>query len=125
MAEGALMVGTVNGVGTAYYGCRDERPDGSYITTEFAVFADIPLWPIRSLRVRPVGSRRVVRRGIFVREKFTSQSYEVAHVPLNGRQIFNVYLFVVCLFGSPVALYYFFGDMLDALDFITRKLGFP
>src|SRR5579863_7987006 len=78
------MVGTVNGVGTAYYGYRDEQPDGSYITTEFAVFFDIPLWPIRSLRVRPVGSRRVVRRGIFAREKFTSQSYDVAHVPLTA-----------------------------------------
>ena len=45
----------------------------------------------------------------------------MAQVALNGRQIFNVYLFVVCLFGSPVALYYFFGDVMTALDFIWHK----
>jgi hypothetical protein len=40
-----------NGFGTTFYGMRDFRADGSYITTEWIVFACFPLIPIRSLRV--------------------------------------------------------------------------
>ena len=46
---------TLNGIGTRYYGKRDFRADGSYITTEWVTFVYIPLIPYRSLRVRHLG----------------------------------------------------------------------
>ena len=40
------------GTGTTFYGQRDVREDGSYITTEWVVFLFLPIFPLRSLRVR-------------------------------------------------------------------------
>ena len=40
------------GCGTALYGERDYHADRSYITTEWVVVFKIPLFPLRSLRVR-------------------------------------------------------------------------
>lgn len=45
------MAFTLNGIGTTFYGQRDFRDDGSYLTTEWFVFLYVPLIPIRSLRV--------------------------------------------------------------------------
>jgi hypothetical protein len=44
------------GIGTTYYGQKDFGADGSFITTEWAIFAGIPIVPLRSLRVRYEGS---------------------------------------------------------------------
>jgi hypothetical protein len=46
---------TLNGFGTTYYGRRDFRADGSYLTTEWIVALYIPSIPIRSLRVSYAG----------------------------------------------------------------------
>ena len=55
------MSWSLNGCGTKFYGQRDYRADGSYITTEWIVGFYIPLVPLRSLRVRYQGpaERRV------------------------------------------------------------------
>ncbi len=47
------MPSSVNGFGTKYYGQRDFRPDGSYITTNFFCLAFVPVFPIHSVRVIP------------------------------------------------------------------------
>lgn len=47
------MPSSVNGFGTKYYGQRDFRPDGSYITTNFFCLAFLPVFPIQSVRVIP------------------------------------------------------------------------
>jgi hypothetical protein len=80
---------TYNHIGTAYIGRREERADGSYITTEFYVVLDLPIFPLRSFRVWPVGPH-VVRRKIL--SDFERQSYKVEPVPLNWLQVRNVYL---------------------------------
>ncbi|MGH9699970.1 MAG: hypothetical protein ACRD52_10995 [Candidatus Acidiferrales bacterium] len=49
-----------NGFGTAVYGKRDFAPDGSYLTTKWAVFFWIPIIPLSSMRVRPVGGSSVL-----------------------------------------------------------------
>ncbi|WP_008308223.1 hypothetical protein [Leptolyngbya sp. PCC 6406] len=46
----------VNGIGTTYYGRRDFRPDGSYITTEWFIFLMVPIAPLRTFRVWPIAS---------------------------------------------------------------------
>ena len=50
-----LMAFTFNGIGTKFYGQRDFRTDGSYITTEWVVFLYVPLNTFRSLRVGYLG----------------------------------------------------------------------
>ena len=47
------MPSSVNGFGTKYYGQRDFRPDGSYITTNFFCLAFVPVIPLHSVRVIP------------------------------------------------------------------------
>jgi hypothetical protein len=49
------MAQTFNGIGTTFYGEREFRADGSYLTTEWIVFFYVPLIPIRSLRARYEG----------------------------------------------------------------------
>ena len=83
---------TFNGCGTRYCGERDRAEDGSYITTEWIALVHIPLVPIRSCRVRPVGKGT----NILIH---SSQSYQTLRVPLCWRQVRNVYLCV-----SPILL---------------------
>jgi hypothetical protein len=49
------MAYTLNGIGTTFYGQRDFRADGTFITTEWLVLVYVPLIPFRSLRVRYQG----------------------------------------------------------------------
>jgi len=46
------MAFTLNGIGTTFYGQRDFREDGTYITTEWFAVCHVPIIPLRSLRVR-------------------------------------------------------------------------
>jgi hypothetical protein len=47
------MPSNVNGFGTKYYGQRDFRPDGSYLTTKFFCLGFFPVVPLHSVRVIP------------------------------------------------------------------------
>ena len=47
------MPSNVNGFGTKYYGQRDFRPDGSYLTTNFFCLGFFPVIPLHSVRVIP------------------------------------------------------------------------
>jgi hypothetical protein len=83
---------TLNGFGTKYYGKREKAGDGSYITTMWITALYIPVLPVGSYRVKPVGegTNYVVHR---------SQSYQVARVPLCWEQIWHVYMI-----GAPILL---------------------
>lgn len=45
------MTGTWKGIGTKFYGSRDQNPDESFVTTEWFVFLFIPIIPLSSYRV--------------------------------------------------------------------------
>lgn len=45
------MAGTWKGIGTKFYGSKDQNPDNSFITTEWFVFFFIPIIPLSSYRV--------------------------------------------------------------------------
>src|SRR5271155_2438833 len=77
---------TFNGCGTLFYGERDRAEDGSYIATEWITFFYLPLLPIRSYRVLPVGI------GTNLLPVHKSQSYQAVRVPLCWPQVRNVYL---------------------------------
>ena len=82
------MAFTFNGVGTTYYGRRDKAEDGSYIATKWFVVAYLPIVPLSSYRMRPVsgGAYLVV---------YASQRFQAVPVPLNWKQVRNVYLTMV------------------------------
>jgi hypothetical protein len=76
---------TFRGVGTCNYGSRDFRPDGSYVTTQWFVFLHLPIIPLKSERILPVGKNW----GFLL---LGSRRYQVLErVPLNIFQIFMVY----------------------------------
>lgn len=84
---------TFNGIGTKYYGEREFLEDGSFVTTEWFVFVYVPIIPIGSFRVVPTGksSNLLVYR---------SSQYLVKRVPINWRQVRNVYIVTVATFGA-------------------------
>ena len=84
---------TLNGCGTKYYGRRDLKADGSYITTEWIVFVYIPLIPIGSFRVQPTGKSSFYIIG-------SSSEYLVQRVPFNWRQIRNVYITLIAILSA-------------------------
>ena len=95
------MASSVNGIGTKYYGKRDKAVDGTYTTTLFFSFFYIPLIPLRSFRVLPVGEPT---GGFF----WGTQHYQATRTPLNWLQVFNVYVAaIVIVFGIIVAIIVF------------------
>lgn len=82
-----------NGIGTKYYGQREALEDGSFVTTEWFVLMYIPIIPLGSFRVVPTGksSNLLVYR---------SSQYLVKQVPINWRQVRNVYIVTVAIFGA-------------------------
>ncbi|MBD2233100.1 hypothetical protein [Phormidium tenue] len=87
------MPSTFYRIGTKYYGKRDLLEDGSFITTEWFVLIDIPIIPLGSFRVVPIGSSL----NIVV---FKASEYLVTRVPLNWRQVRNVYIVAIALLGA-------------------------
>jgi hypothetical protein len=91
------MPASLNGCGTTYYGSRDFHHDGSYITTEWIVFAYIPIFPLASFRVLPVGGDRDYL-------VFRSQNFSSQKIPLCLRQVRNTYLILLAIILSFVLL---------------------
>ena len=86
------MAYTLNGIGTRLYGKRDFRNDASYITTEWATFIYIPVFPFRSLRVTHLGAVEP-RFSIFAS---TAEQYQVIErTPPNSRQVLYTYGFLL------------------------------
>jgi hypothetical protein len=90
---------TFNGCGTSYYGHRYPAEDGSYVTTLWVTAVWIPLLPLGSHRVRPVGKGT----NIIIH---SSQSYQTVRVPLCWPQVRNVYL---CVSPILAMILYFAG----------------
>jgi hypothetical protein len=89
---------TLNGCGTSYYGNRYPAEDGSYVTTLWVTALWVPLLPLGSYRVRPIGKGTNV-------VVYNSQNYQTVRVPLCWPQVRNVYL---CI--TPIlALILYFG----------------
>ena len=93
-----------NGIGTTYFGRREKEPDGSYITTEWISFLWCPLIPFRSFRVKPTGETDGIYLGVYMSSK---EGYLVRRVPLNLRQVSNVYLALYGWIPVFAALMYF------------------
>jgi hypothetical protein len=73
---------TINGIGSAFYGCSDVGSDGSYVTTKWITIL-IPLVPVGSYRVRPISSTNLI--------VYSSTEYESQTVPLHWPHIVAMY----------------------------------
>ena len=94
------MPTSLQGFGTTFYGKRDFQPDGSYVTTEFFIFAGIPIVPRKSLRVRDGGSK-----GVVFPIAQTERTYAVLDTTRpNVRQVLSVYGFFAFLIGWIIAV---------------------
>lgn len=58
-----------NGIGTKFLGASDRLPDGSFVTTQWFTFIELPLFPIRSDRVKYVGKETTERNISSIKEK--------------------------------------------------------
>ena len=83
------MPRSFNGIGTTYFGKREKEPDGSYITTEWVSFLYCPLIPLGSFRVKPTGETDSTYLVVYAS---STERYLVRPVPLNLRQVRNVYI---------------------------------
>lgn len=90
---------TFNGIGTAYYGECDFRPDGSYVTTEWVSLFYLPLFPLRSVRLMRH------RKGDVDSVAFSSKSVIfVERIPLHWRQVLMLYGFIALCVAYVAAL---------------------
>ena len=107
------MATSLEGLGFALYGCRDLRPDGSFVTTKFFCILFLPLVPISSWRILPKpGSPSLP----FRRKKLL----RAAKLPLNWHQVFSVYLAAVAVVGYGKC---FFKFVLPYLTLHTKLIG--
>jgi hypothetical protein len=111
------MPSLINGFGTAYYGRRKERADGSYATTEFFVVLYFPLIPLRSWRVRPLGEPiESYSRQWFESHESSSQDYAVSREPLDSVQAVAVSIAALCkVLAVAAAILLFFVAVIHAV----------
>jgi hypothetical protein len=96
------MAWSLNGCGTMFYGQRDYRADGTYVTTEWVTAIYIPLIPLRSLRVRyegPGENRFPIGFG-------PTDSYAVFQkTSPNWRQVLSTYSVIVLPVGALILIF--------------------
>ena len=84
------MPTSFQGIGATFCGQRDYQPDGSYITTEFIIFAGIPIMPLKSVRVRYGGATGIVFPVVHSEERYAV----LATTRPNIKQVLSVYGFI-------------------------------
>ena len=95
---------TIHGIGTAIYGERDYWPYGSFVTTEWAVLAWIPIFPTFSKRISYAQTSPYAT--------YDASGYYVHETTApNLKQVLFVYGWFACLIGLFVA----FGMSQDEL----------
>ena len=110
------MAYTFNGIGTAFYGKRDFRRDGSFLTTEWVSFLYFPLFPIRSLRVRYQGpAERRFPIGVG-----SAEGYAVFEKTApNRKQVLYVYWYALFVVGWMLSLIMLCANTKDATLALT------
>ncbi len=95
---------TFNGTGTKYYGSRERDIGGTYITTQWIVVLGVPLLPLNSWRVYPrdEGQFHDHRPLVNADASHTTQDFDAKRVPLNWKQVLNVYAVTIPLVALGV-----------------------
>ena len=82
------MPGTWNGIGTRYYGSKDQHADSTFVTTEWFVIFHFPILPLRSMRVEYGGTAHGLQRT-------TSKYRVVQNQKLNWQQVISTYFLAI------------------------------
>ncbi len=100
------MTQTTNGFGTKFYGQRDFGHNGSYITTEWIVLALIPIFPLRSFRVRYKGVENPasVQFASCLTLSSTSNYTIGRETKPNSKQVFYVYSYMTFFLAWTIIL---------------------
>ncbi len=83
---------SINGIGTSLYGKNEVESDGSYVATKWVIFIFLPIVPIGSYRVRRGKTESTMTAIIGLPGAETK--YEMVRVPINWKQVFQIYLAV-------------------------------
>jgi len=111
------MAFTLQGIGTTFYGQRDFRADGSFITTEWFVFVFVPIIPFRSLRVRYQGASGSVF--------YSKKSYLICEKTFpNWKQVLCVYSFVILAATWMVFIFYAYNYFAQYLNYFLGLVLF-
>src|SRR6516165_8665629 len=102
----------IHRIGTAVYGERDYRPDGSYLTTEWAIFAWMPIFPISSLRISCFQTR-------FYAVYDASSYYVHETTSPNLKQVLSVYSWIASLIALCFAANMFQEDFASVVGIPT------
>lgn len=90
---------SVNGIGATFYGKKDMRDDGSYITTKWFIFLYIPVIPLRSYRVKKISQ-----------SKYGRTEYEILQeLPLTATPALKIYVISVLIL-LPILVYLLFAN---------------
>ena len=101
----SVMQFQLHGIGTVLYGERDYWPDGSFVTTEWAVGAWIPVFPTFSKRISYTQNSPYA--------SYDASGYYVYETTApNGKQVACVYTWFACLIATIVA----YGAFQDAFS---------
>jgi len=75
---------TWNGLGSKFYGSKDQNFDGSFVTTEWFVLLYLPVIPLKTVRVSFAGTTNSWRK--------TTDRYQIIQkLSLDWQQIFSTY----------------------------------
>jgi hypothetical protein len=79
---------TWNGIGTKFYGSKDQNEYGSFVTTEWFVVLYFPVIPIRTMRVNFEGTNLGLRK--------TANRYRlIQKLSMDWRQVFSTYFIAI------------------------------
>jgi len=95
---------TMSGTGTRYYGEREHDIGGQYITTLWIVVFGVPILPLSSWRVYSLDDGQFVDHSYFHGREVHhfEQTFEATRVPLNWRQVLNIYAITIVGVGAVV-----------------------
>lgn len=113
------MSETWNGIGTKYYGSKDQYPDSTFVTTEWVVILYIPIIPIQSFRVAYAGTSHGWR-------KTTTQYIIIKKLSLDWQQVFSIYFLTFVTLIVAFFMGWFAGSIFAAKDWyiVSAMVGF-
>lgn len=99
-----------NGFGTGIYGKRDFSPDGSFVTTQWIILFWLPIIPIKSMRVLPLGPGA---NAGFLGFGWSIEYAVYSEARPNTKQVFCIYGFLLAILLS-----------LATTDYVPWQAGF-
>ena len=96
---------SINGIGTSLYGKSEVESDGSYVATKWFIVLFLPLFPLGSYRAQR--GETTSSATALVGLPGASTQYKMVRVPLNRKQVVQIYLAVYGLLAVLALVFLF------------------